>query len=249
MSASILIVDRTRFIAGLEAMIRESLEHAEHAGLLLVDLSNLLAVNHQHGYAIGDRILQETVDQLSALSKRKDNVYRISSKTFALLMPRIGNVAFIALAVNRVQHTLTEALFIDDDMLPVELRFGLSLNPDASAPALSMLARAEVSLARSRQGAPLDFAELTAEVPPPIGDLVMGQRFAEALHNNDFELYFQPKLDLHTGKVSGAEALIRWQLPGRGYVPPEELVGLAHASGQSYELTRWVVNRALRYQR
>lgn len=248
-STPLSIVDRPRLVAGLEAMLEESREHAEHAALLLVDLSNLLALNHQHGYLIGDQLLQEAGAQLCALSKRPDSVYRVSSKTFALLLPRIANAAFIALAVSRVQHTLDEALFIDEDMLPVDLRFGLSLNHNAREPALSTLARAEACLEQSRQGVPLDLEGAIREEVPPQIDRFMGQRFADALHNNDFELYFQPKMDLHSGELCGAEALIRWQLAGHGFVPPEEVVALAYASGQEFELTRWVVNRALRYQR
>jgi len=134
------IADRPQFIAGIDAMIGDSREHA---------------------YPIGDQLLRETGEQLRALSKTPENVFRISSKTFALLMPRIANAAFVALAVNRVQVTLREALFIDDDLLPVDLRFGLPLNHDAREPALSTLRRRRcISRARawpSRRMSPVRF--------------------------------------------------------------------------------------------
>lgn len=249
MSQPVPPVDRSGFLAGLEAAVGLSREHGEHLGLLLIDLSNLRSINHRHGFDLGDRLLVEARNQLQSLSKLENNVYRVSSKTFAFIVPRLTNAGFIALAVNRVQRVLEEALYIDEDILPVELRLGLAVNHRAAQPGLSTLARAEASLAQSRLGKLLDIDNAIQEQPLPAADLLLEQRFAEALHDNAFELHFQPKIDLHSGRVFGAEALIRWHLPEHGYVPPEELVELAYSAGRSYELTRWVVNRALRYQR
>lgn len=249
MSHSVPAINRETFLAGLETALELSREHGEHAGLLLIDLSNLRAINHRHGYQIGDRLLLETQRQLQALSKLTDNVHRISSRTHAFIVPRLANPGLIALAVNRVQRTLDEALFIDDEILAVDLRFGLAVNHGAAQPGLAMLARAEASLAQSRLGKLLHIDEAIQDRPEPVADLLLEQRFAEALYDNAFELHFQPQIDLRSGRVFGAEALLRWYLPEHGYVPPEELVALAYTSGRSYELTRWVVNRALRYQR
>lgn len=243
------VAARADFLSGLDSVVTESRQGEQHAALLLIDLSNLRGINHRHGYGIGDRLLAEAHTRLLTLSKLPDNVYRVSGKTFAFLMPGLANPAFVALALNRLQHSLEEVLYIDEDLLPVELRFGLAVNHSASEPALSMLARAEATLAESRLGKPLQIDQAIIHESTPVTDIVLEQRFAEALYNNDFELHFQPKVALASGEVYGAEALIRWHLPGHGYVSPEELVGLAFAAGKSYELTRWVVNRSLRYQR
>tara|TARA_R110001599_G_scaffold196210_2_gene392712 strand:- start:31087 stop:32367 length:1281 start_codon:yes stop_codon:yes gene_type:complete len=243
------VADRSRFISALEAAITLSSEHGEHTGLLLIDLWNLRVINHRHGFEIGDYLLRETQQQLQALSKLPDNVYRVSNKTYAFLLPRLTHPAFVALAVNRVQRTLEESLIIDDDILPVDLRLGLAVSRGSTQSALAMLVRAEGSLAQTRQGKPLQIDEAIQEPPVAERGLPLEQRFAEALYDNAFELHFQPKIDLRTGRVYGAEALIRWHLTDHGYVPPEELIALALASGRSYELTRWVINRALRYQR
>ncbi|MAL93531.1 MAG: hypothetical protein CME40_00380 [Haliea sp.] len=243
------VAARADFLSGLDSVVVQSRQDEQHAALLLIDLSNLRGINHRHGYGIGDQLLAEAHAQLLTLSKLPDNVYRVSGKTFAFLMPGLTNPAFVALALNRLQHSLEEVLYIDEDLLPVELRFGLAVNHHSAEPALSMLARAEATLAESRLGKPLQVDQAIIHESTPVTDIVLEQRFAEALYNNDFELHFQPKIALGSGEVYGAEALIRWHLAGHGYVSPEELVGLAFAAGKSYELTRWVVNRSLRYQR
>lgn len=243
------VAARADFLSGLDSVVAQSRQDEQHAALLLIDLSNLRGINHRHGYGIGDQLLAEAHAQLLTLSKLPDNVYRVSGKTFAFLMPGLTNPAFVALALNRLQHSLEEVLYIDEDLLPVELRFGLAVNHHSAEPALSMLARAEATLAESRLGKPLQVDQAIIHESTPVTDIVLEQRFAEALYNNDFELHFQPKIALGSGEVYGAEALIRWHLAGHGYVSPEELVGLAFAAGKSYELTRWVVNRSLRYQR
>lgn len=243
------VAARADFLSGLDSVVAQSRQDEQHAALLLIDLSNLRGINHRHGYGIGDQLLAEAHAQLLTLSKLPDNVYRVSGKTFAFLMPGLTNPAFVALALNRLQHSLEEVLYIDEDLLPAELRFGLAVNHHSAEPALSMLARAEATLAESRLGKPLQVDQAIIHESTPVTDIVLEQRFAEALYNNDFELHFQPKIALGSGEVYGAEALIRWHLAGHGYVSPEELVGLAFAAGKSYELTRWVVNRSLRYQR
>ena len=243
------VAARVDFIAGLEALVAQSQREGRHAALLLIDLTNLRGINHRHGYTMGDQLLAEAHAQLTSLSKLPDNVYRVAGKTFAFLMPGLLNPAFVALAINRLQQALEESLYIDEDVLPVDLRFGLAVNHQSRQPALNMLARAESTLADSRLGKPLRIDEAIIDESLPVADMLLEQHFAEALYNNDFELHFQPKIALKTGCVYGAEALLRWHLPGQGYVPPEELVKLAFASGRSYELTRWVFNRALRYQR
>lgn len=111
------------------------------------------------------------------------------------------------------------------------------------------LARAESSLTRVKQGNALEIDALIGEEDDAQEETVLEQHFSEALYDNAFDLYFQPKVDLQTGRVSSAEALIRWHLPGYGAVSPERVVQLAEAAGQTYELTRWVVNRALRAMR
>lgn len=242
-------LDRAGFIAALGGFVGAARSSGNHLGLLLVDLSNLRPINHRHGYEIGDHLLAEAGRQLLAISKLPDTVFRIGGHSFAFILPQLDTPAFIALALNRVQRLLDETLHIDDEILPVQLRIGLAVNLEGKHSPLVTLARAEESLTRVKQGNALEIDALIGEEDNAQEDTALEQYFSEALYDNAFDLYFQPKVDLHTGRVCSAEALIRWHLPGYGAVSPERVVQMAVAAGQTYELTRWVVNRALRAMR
>jgi diguanylate cyclase (GGDEF)-like protein len=249
MSDTLPLVPRRAFLEALDSAVDHARGAEEHLGLVLVDLGNLRAINHSHGYDIGDRLLTEAGHQLLAVGKLPDTVFRVSSHTFAFLLRQLRNPAFIALAVNRIQRLLDESLHIDADMLPVALKIGLAVNRAGLQPAHAMLMAAEASLAQVKLGRTLQIDELIAEETRPQPGPVLEHQFSQALYDNAFELYFQPKVDLRNGRVRSAEALLRWSLPGHGFVSPEQIIQLAAASGQIYELTRWVVNRALRYLR
>lgn len=242
-------LDRAGFIAALGTFVDQARASGDHLGLMLIDLSNLRLINHRHGYEIGDHLLAEAGRQLLAISKLADTVFRIGGHSFAFILPRLDTPAFIALALNRVQRLLEETLHIDDGILPVQLRIGLAVNLESRHSPMVTLARAESSLTRVKQGNALEIDALIREQDEAREGTALEQHFSEALYDNAFDLYFQPKVDLQTGRVCSAEALIRWHLPGYGAVSPERVVQLAEAAGQTYELTRWVVNRALRAMR
>lgn len=243
------MLDRAGFMAALDVSVAHARAAGDHIGLLLIDLSNLRLINHRHGYGIGDLLLAEAGRQLVATSKLPDTVFRIGGHTFAFILPQLDTPAFIALAMNRVQRLLDGALYIDEEILPVQLRIGLAVNLQGKHSPLVTLARAEASLAQVKQGNALEIDAMIFEEDDVREDTAFEQHFSEALYDNAFDLHFQPKVDLRTGRVCSAEALLRWHLPGHGAVSPERVVQLAEASGQTYDLTRWVVNRALRAMR
>ncbi|MDO8862609.1 bifunctional diguanylate cyclase/phosphodiesterase [Haliea sp. E1-2-M8] len=249
MTDTTLALDRGGFIAALGVFVDQARAAGDHLGLLLIDLSNLRLINHRHGYEIGDHLLLEAGQQLLAISKLPDTVFRIGGHSFAFILPQLDTPAFIALALNRVQRLLDETLQIDDEILPLQLRIGLAVNLQGKHSPMVTLARAESSLTRVKQGSALEIDALIGEEEHAQEGTALEQHFSEALYDNAFDLYFQPKVDLQTGRVCSAEALIRWHLPGYGAVSPERVVQLAEAAGQTYELTRWVVNRALRAMR
>jgi len=244
-----ITLDRAAFVAALGLFVGKARSAGGHLGLLLIDLSNLRLINHRHGYEIGDQLLAEAGKQLLATSKLPNTVFRIGGHTFAFILTQLDTPAFISLALNRIQRLLDETLHIADEILPVQLRIGLAVNLEGKHSPMATLARAEASLTKVRQGGTLEIDALIGEEDAPEESTALEQHFLEALYDNAFDLHFQPKVDLRSGRVCSAEALIRWHLPGYGAVSPERIVQLAEAAGQTYELTRWVVNRALRAMR
>lgn len=238
--------DREQFIKLLAVAVDAARQESSQLGLLLIDLTNLARINHHHGYATGDSVLLSAYQQLLGVTKLPDTVFRVGSHRFAFILPDLGNPAFIALAMNKVQRVLKEEMHGDTDTIGVDVKIGLAINRAGGRDVMTMLALAEASLAHVKLGGTQRIEDILAEDAEESLNLSLEQRFAEALQDNAFELHFQPKVNLHTGRVTSAEALLRWQPPGSGYVSPELVVELAESKGKSYELAKWVVHRGLR---
>jgi len=239
-------IARTAFLAALEAAAEQSRRTSTHLGLVLVDLANLRTINHRHGYAIGDALLAATAAALQTLSRKEDTVFRIGSHGFALILPQLPMPAYVTLALAQLQQALEPALTLDRDLTPVAPYFGLAINRMAAQPVLTMLTLAEVSLAENRVGKPLRLDELLSETVAGESETTLEQRFVADLYDNAMDLVFQPKIALHDNSICSAEALLRWSPAGFGPVSPEHVVRLAERTGRAYDLTKWVVNHALR---
>jgi EAL domain-containing protein (putative c-di-GMP-specific phosphodiesterase class I) len=175
-----------------------------------------------------------------------DSVFRVGSHRFAYILQDLGNPAYIALALNRVERLLGGELHRDSELLGVDVKTGIVINREGVREAMAMLALAEASLANAKMGGSRRIEDVLAEESEEPGNLRLEQQLTEALQDNAFELYFQPKVEIATGRVRSVEALLRWQAPDGAYVSPEVIVDWAHASGYSYDLTKWVVHRSLR---
>ncbi|MCB1676541.1 MAG: bifunctional diguanylate cyclase/phosphodiesterase [Halioglobus sp.] len=242
-------INRARFVQALAEAVAAAARETVHLGLMLIDIANFSRINHYHGYGAGDLFLTAVHGKLMAISKLPDTVFRVGDHRFAFILPGLSNPAFIALALNRVQRVLEQELHIDAQTVSPVIRVGLAINREGRRGAMSTLAQAESSLAAVKLGGRARIEDFVGEDEPADTDFHLQQRFAEALQDNDFELYFQPQIDLVTGQVGGAEALLRWLPEDRPPVSPETVVELADAAGRAYELTKWVVHSALRQLR
>jgi len=242
-------IRRTPFSQTLEVEIEKARTSSSHLGLLLVDLSNLTRINHYHGYQTGDRLLADTYRHLLSISKLPDTVFRIGSHHFAFILSGLSNPAFIALAMNKIERLLQQELSIEGENALVDLKIGIAVNREGSRDAMEMLSLAEASLAQVRRGEVIRVEDIVGREPENPQDMQLEQLFVETLHDNAFELYYQPQINLATGEARSVEALLRWQVEGRGFISPEIAVELADSTGRAYALTKWVVHTALRQLR
>ena len=239
-------IQRQAFVTALETAVADARARTTNIGLLLVDIANLSQVNHFHGYPAGDDMLASACHHLLSISKLPDTVFRIGSHQFAFILPGLTNPAFISLAMNRIHRLLEEKLSSQTERLAPEIRIGLSVNLEGRRDALVVLALAEASLAHAKLGGQHRLEDLIGEDVDVARDLSLEQDFRDALHDNAFDLYFQPKVSIADGTVDSAEALLRWLPEDREPVPPEMVLQLADEAGKGYELTKWVVHRTLR---
>ena len=242
-------IQRDQFIERLGCAVAESRADQSHLGLMLIDLTNLARINHYDGYDAGDQVLQTAYYQLLELSKLPDAVHRVGSHSFSFVLPDLGNPAFIALAMNRVHRSLETELRGNSGRSDVEVKIGIAINRRGERESMAMLAQAEASLSQVRLGGVQRIEDVLAEDGNEPVQMRLEQQMEEALRDNAFELHYQPKVELATGRLYSAEALLRWNSPEGETISPELIVEWVESAGRSYDLTKWVVHEAMRQLR
>ncbi len=239
-------LQRTQFLAALRAATEEARADETNLALLLIDIANLARINQNRGYEHGDQVLQQTHRALLSISRLPDTVFRIGSHAFAFILPRLDNPALVVLALNRVKTVLHEELGATPDVAAPEFKFGLAINRRARGEYAAMFALAESSLRHVKRGGELDLEGLLGDGNDDFQGYQLEQQLAQALRDNELELYYQPKVRLQDGGVDSAETLLRWTSPDGDPVAPELLVSMVEGMGRSFELAKWVVYQSMR---
>jgi diguanylate cyclase (GGDEF)-like protein len=224
------------------------LKHAQEPTLavLLVDLDRFKEVNDTLGHDCGDQILQDAARRMLREVRHEDTLARLGGDEFALLLPGVGSATAVREAAGRIIGALERPFSIRGFSVQLEASVGAALAPVHGHDIKHLLQRADVAMyesKRNRSGVELysfDRDPYTPERLTLLGDL------KDAIEHDQLVLHFQPQVSLETGRLTGAEALLRWQHPERGLLMPDEFIHLAERTAQIRALTLWVVNSALR---
>ena len=222
-------------------------ERGEPLAVVMLDLDRFKHVNDVLGYAFGDRLLQGVAERLRQALRPGDLVARLGGDEFALLLP--GADATLAQAVaQRITAAFETPLTLDDQRVDLSAGLGIACWPSHAAEADELLSHAEVAMYAAKRrtaGAQLYEPALDSGSAQTLSLL---SELRRAVENNELRLYLQPKLSLADGTLCGAEALVRWQHPVRGLVPPMEFIPFAEQTGYVRQLTLWVFEEAARQQ-
>jgi diguanylate cyclase (GGDEF)-like protein len=232
------LANRAQFFEGFEqAGIR-------HGALLLVDIDRFSAINKALGHAVGDALLRGVAQRLRATVGEHDLLARLWGDEFALFLCDADG-AKAAIAAQHIREALREPLEIDGQRLDLEASVGIALLPDDGSDLPQVLRRADLALRRAKQRhLGMTLATDVPQEPAPAHLSLMGD-MRQALAQDQFRVHYQPKMDLASGDIVGAEALIRWQHPVRGLVPPGHFIPFAEQTGFIREITPWLIKRVV----
>ncbi len=220
-------------------------ENKSEVALLTMDLDSFKEINDTFGHHHGDILLQQLGMRLRNVVYTEDTVARLGGDEFALLLPT-SNDASVQHILAEVATILEEPFVIEDLPLQVQASIGIALYPTHGADGLTLLRRADVAMYTAKH------AHLGHMLYDPAQDTYSPRRLAmmgalrKAIANNELKLYYQPKVEIQTGKVHSVEALVRWQHPEFGFVPPDQFIPLAEQTGLIIPLTLWVLETAAR---
>ncbi|MGQ0835499.1 MAG: putative bifunctional diguanylate cyclase/phosphodiesterase [Gammaproteobacteria bacterium] len=244
-SSALDLVDRSVVFEMLTSMLRAASGEQRGVGVLVVRLANLRAVTLGRGYAAGARLLAEAAARIESGTRSHDWLARIGDQDFVLLLPGILGAGQILLCANKLLRSIDEPARLESDAPPLRLALGAAAGPEHGRQAEALLHAAEQAAARAedRKASFELYAPALHDAPAPARQI---EAFLDrAFERGEFELHYQPKIELTSGRIIGAEALARWQSSELGPISPGIFIPVAERSGHIERLTWSTVNMAL----
>jgi len=215
--------------------------------VLFIDLDNFKTVNDSLGHSIGDQLLQEIAKRLSHSIREGDTVCRLGGDEFLIILDDIQQETAITKICNFILTNIAAPINIEKHSLTTTCSIGIAISPTDGDDFDSLRKKADMAMYRAKKSGRNGFMfydELMNKDMLAHIDRVNSLR--HAITNREFILYYQPKVDLFTGRVFSAEALIRWQLPNGELVQPNDFISLAESTGLILEIGEWVLYEACR---
>jgi diguanylate cyclase (GGDEF)-like protein/PAS domain S-box-containing protein len=211
-----------------------------------LDLDGFKVVNDTYGHELGDELLVELSNRMKEALRECDTLARVGGDEFVAIMVDLEKIEDSEPILKRLLKTTVEPITVGDAVVQVSLSIGVTLYPQDSADADQLMRHADQAMYAAKKSGKnryqlFDAAQDSAIkiLQQSIGDV------RSAMGRLEFVLHYQPKVNMHTGKVIGVEALIRWQHPTRGLVPPLDFIPVIEGHGISLELGEWVIDTAL----
>ena len=214
--------------------------------LMLMDLDRFKEINDTLGHHKGDQVLQQIAGRLNEVLRDTDTVARLGGDEFAVLLPNIPDPAAALHVADKIQVALRQPFVVEGLALDVRASIGVSFFPGHGDDVDLLLQRADVAmyLAKAANSGCEVYAAERDQYSP--SRLALVTELRRAMEDEEFVLFYQPKVDLRTGEAVVVEALCRWDHPMRGMIPPSEFIPLAEHTGLIEPLTMYVLDKALR---
>ncbi|KAA3651514.1 MAG: EAL domain-containing protein [Proteobacteria bacterium] len=238
----------------LNARLHHAIEHATRSGaslaVLFLDLDRFKNINDVYGHPFGDQLLRQVAERLRDCVRLDDTVARLGGDEFVVLLEEVKEPHSAALVAEKIQLALNQPFAIELREQFVTASIGISIFPRDGTDAADLIRNADAAMYQVKEGGRFGFAFYTPELTRKATERVrLENDLHKALDLDQLQLHYQPQVDLTSGRITGVEALLRWQHPTRGLLYPPAFIPIAEESGLMPRIGRWILHTACRQAR
>lgn len=237
--------NRILFMDRLEQAMAAITRRQRQFALMFIDLDHFKAINDRRGHEVGDAVLQEVAQRLRRCVRRVDTVSRLGGDEFVVLLADLGGVDQAAHVAATILQSVASPIDTPSGALSLSVSIGIALCPGDGEDEKTLLRHADVAMYHAKESGRNAFHFFSQEMNSRVLERVaMEDRLRRALDNKEFELEYQPEIEIGSGRTVGFEALLRWRDPERGLLKPEAFIGAAEESGLIVPIGLWVLREA-----
>jgi diguanylate cyclase (GGDEF)-like protein len=219
--------------------------HQKKVAVLFLDLDGFKHINDSLGHPTGDKLLQSIGERLVECVRASDTVSRQGGDEFVVLLSEMEQSEDAAITARRMLHSVSEAHSIDQHDLHVTTSIGVSVYPDDGLDAETLIKNADTAMYQAKENGRQSYQFFKSAMNVrAVERQSIEEGLRRALERQEFALHYQPKVNLNTGQITGAEALLRWTHPIRGLVPPAQFIPVAEDCGLILPIGNWVLREA-----
>lgn len=237
--------NRALLLDRLEQALAQAQRHRRNLALLFIDLDRFKTINDTLGHAVGDALLRQVAVRLSSVLREEDTVSRLGGDEFVILLPNTLVARDAAYVAEKVIGALSQSFVVEDYELHVSASIGISVYPRDGDDKETLIKHADLALYRAKDMGRDNYQLFNPEMNTQAHERLMLENvLRHAIARDQLVLYYQPLVEFERGAVTGVEALLRWQHPDRGLVPPGVFIPIAEETGMIMAISEWALRAA-----
>ena len=234
--------------------LSQGVKRAERNGTILavffIDVDNFKKINDSLGHHIGDKVLIRISERLLSMTRGEDTLARLGGDEFTIIAECSSSAQFASRLARDILDLFQEPITIEGHTLHLSASIGISFYPQDATSVQDLLKYADAAMYKAKNDGKNTYRFYSPEMTRLLIERVtMEQELRQAMASDQFRVYYQPQMDATSGRVTGLEALIRWEHPDKGMIMPDTFIPLAEETGLIIEIDRWVMRTAMRQVR